>query len=100
MENGLTPTEACLKVAKRIIDRTKEKRNLDAKGRPNFDVKLYALRKDGAYGSACLFKGGKFSVNDGTGARAYAWPHSSVAPACRVFGFLPGPIDHDERSIP
>jgi len=75
MENGLTPTEACLKVAKRIIDRTKEKRNLDAKGRPNFNVALYALRKDGAFGSACLYKGGKFSVNDGTGARAVdcAW---------------------------
>ncbi|MGQ0626989.1 MAG: N(4)-(beta-N-acetylglucosaminyl)-L-asparaginase, partial [Phycisphaerales bacterium] len=69
MERGATPTQACLTVAKRIADRTREKRNLDAKGRPNFDVKLYALRKDGAFGSASIYKGAKFSVDDGNGPR-------------------------------
>ena len=65
MEAGLGPTEACLAVLKRMADRTREKRLLDAKGRPNFNVSLYALRKDGAYGGATLWSGGKFAVNDG-----------------------------------
>jgi N4-(beta-N-acetylglucosaminyl)-L-asparaginase len=70
MENGLTPTEACLAVAKRIADRcVLEKRNRDARGRPNFNVSLYAVRKDGAYGAACLLPGGSFAVRDGAGAR-------------------------------
>ncbi len=70
MEDGKTPTEACLAVATRIADRTKEKRLLDGTGRPNFDVKLYAVRKDGAYGSAGLYKGASFAVHDGTEAKA------------------------------
>jgi len=69
MESGLAPTEACLAVAKRIADRTREKRLLDAKGRPNFNVTLYALRKDGAYGSASLWEGSKFAVGDAGGTR-------------------------------
>lgn len=69
MARGLSPTEACLAVASRIADKTREKRLLDARGRPNFDVTFYALRKDGAYGSACLREGGTFTVHDGTGAR-------------------------------
>lgn len=69
MESGLSPTEACLAVAKRIADRTREKRLLDEKGRPNFGVTLYALRKDGAYGAASLWKGSRFVAGDGAGTR-------------------------------
>lgn len=66
MDRGLTPTEACLEVLKRIADKTREKRLQDSRGRPNFNVVMYALRKDGAYGSACLFAGRQFTVHDGT----------------------------------
>ncbi|MCL4741750.1 MAG: N(4)-(beta-N-acetylglucosaminyl)-L-asparaginase [Phycisphaerales bacterium] len=69
MEDGLSPTEACLKACKRIADRTREPRLLDDRGRPNFSVSFYALRKDGAYGGACIWKGGTFAVQDGQGAR-------------------------------
>lgn len=69
MEQGDTPTAACLRVAKRIADRTREKRNLNTAGRPNFNVSLYALRKDGAFGSASLYAGGTFAVHDGARAR-------------------------------
>ncbi|MEM9065623.1 MAG: N(4)-(beta-N-acetylglucosaminyl)-L-asparaginase [Planctomycetota bacterium] len=66
MENGATPTEACLTVLKRIADRTKQKRLLDDKGRPNFNVVFYAVRKDGAFGSACMLGPGRqFAVHDG-----------------------------------
>lgn len=69
MARGLTPTQACLAVAEKVANKTREKRLLDARGRPNFDVTFYAVRKDGAYGSACLREGGTFTVHDGTEAR-------------------------------
>lgn len=69
MEAGMTPTEACLAVLKRMVDRTKIKRLLDDKGRPLFSVKVYAVRKDGAYGSASIWNEGQVAVNDGNGNR-------------------------------
>lgn len=66
MERGMTPSEACAAFLKKLCDRTKEKRLLDPKGRPNFGVSVYALRKDGAYGGACIHPGGSFAVADGT----------------------------------
>lgn len=72
MERGLTPSEACLEVAGDIVRRTKEKRLRDAKGRVNFDVKLYAVRKDGAYGAASIMPGGRYAVCDAKGARVQA----------------------------
>ena len=69
MEAGLSPTEACLAVAKRMVDRTKEKRLLDGNGRPAFNVTFYAVRKDGAHGSASVWKGSRYAVSDGVGNR-------------------------------
>ncbi len=69
MENGLSPTEACLAVMKRIADRTKQKRLLNERGEPNFGVTLYALRKDGAYGSALMRGRGNFAVTTSAGTR-------------------------------
>jgi N4-(beta-N-acetylglucosaminyl)-L-asparaginase len=69
MEAGDSPTEACLFVARMIVDRTRLKRLQDASGRPAFNVTLYALRKDGAFGSACIYKGGTFAVSDANGNR-------------------------------
>jgi len=74
MANGDDPTEACLKVMKWIADHTRRHDLLDERGRPNFDVKLYALRKDGAFGSAVMRhrkdRGtAKFAVHDGAEAR-------------------------------
>ena len=56
-------------VAKRIADRTREKRLRNAKGQPNFNASFYALRKDGAYGGACIHPGGSFAVCDSAGSR-------------------------------
>lgn len=67
MDKGLSPTEACLAVLKKIVDMTKIGRLKDERGRPKFDVTMYALRKDGAYGSATIHEGPgkKFAVHDG-----------------------------------
>jgi N4-(beta-N-acetylglucosaminyl)-L-asparaginase len=74
MGRGLTPTEACLAAAKKVADHNREKRLRTADGKPNFDLKFYALRKDGAYGGASLFPGGKFAVDDGTGPKSVDAP--------------------------
>ena len=69
MANGLSPTESCLKVLHWIADHTKQKYLLNDRGRPNFNVILYALKKDGSYGSASFRPGSKFAVHDGDSAR-------------------------------
>ena len=69
MAAGKTPTEACLTVLKKMAEKTKEPRLLDDKGRPKFNVTFYALRKDGAYGSACMLPGGSYAVHDGSSNR-------------------------------
>ena len=74
MRHGMAPKEACLDCLKRIA------RNFgdDRKRLARFDINFYALRKDGAYGSASLWSGqsrdGKFVrrqfvVNEGTASR-------------------------------
>jgi N4-(beta-N-acetylglucosaminyl)-L-asparaginase len=57
MDRGDTPEEACVRVLKSIAERTREKRLLDERGRPVFNVTLYALRKDGMTGSASMHEG-------------------------------------------
>lgn len=69
LDRGMTPTQAALEVAKKVVDHTKEKRLLAAGGRPNFDLKLYCLRKDGAHGSASLYSGASYAVHDSKGPR-------------------------------
>ncbi len=65
MASGKSPTEACLAVLKRIASRTRQKRLLNARGQPNFNVMLYALRKDGAFGAAAMRGKRTFAVHDG-----------------------------------
>ena len=69
MEAGDSPSDACIYALKKIADRTRTKRLLTSKGKPAFNVIFYALRKDGAYGSAAMWEGRKFSVSDTLGAR-------------------------------
>jgi N4-(beta-N-acetylglucosaminyl)-L-asparaginase len=65
MRQGKSPEEACLLACERIARQTKMKRLLDADGRPNFDVRFYALNKRGEYGSAGIWSGDTFTVNTG-----------------------------------
>lgn len=69
IRSGDDPARACLSVLERIAAKTRVKRLLRPDGRPDFNVVLYAVRKDGAYGSACLWKGRRFAVADHRGAR-------------------------------
>jgi N4-(beta-N-acetylglucosaminyl)-L-asparaginase len=70
MARGAEPVEACLEVLRWIAARTKQPMLRNARGEPNFGVTFYALRKDGAFGSASMHGGGSFTVHDGRTARA------------------------------
>jgi len=73
MEEGQDPTRACLRVLGRIADRSKsQKRLINDRGEPNFNLTLYALRKDGVYGSASMRPGRMFTVADAGRARSEA----------------------------
>lgn len=74
MERGMTPAQAAMEAMKRVVDRTKEKRLKDAKGRPLFDLKMYAVRKDGAWGGATMFAGGQMAVATKEGAKVMSIP--------------------------
>ncbi len=65
MRHGKSPVDACLHALKRIVDTTTETRLLKENGRPRFDVKFYAVSKDGSFGAASIWSGAKFSVYAG-----------------------------------
>lgn len=69
---GLDPADACLEVLRCMVARTRQPRLLDASKRPGFNVTLYALRADGAFGSAAIWSGYRFAVCDESGPRVVA----------------------------
>jgi N4-(beta-N-acetylglucosaminyl)-L-asparaginase len=63
MRHGMTPEESCLFALRRVVETTTEKRLRDKEGRPKFDLKFYALAKDGRFGSASIWSGGQVAVH-------------------------------------
>ena len=68
MRRGLTPQQACLATLERVVAMT-ERRLLDDRGRPRFDLNYSAVAKDGSYGGAAIYSGSQFAVADAKGAR-------------------------------
>ncbi len=68
MRQGMTPEQSLMKVAERVIAMT-EKRLLNDKGRPLFDLDFYAVSKDGRYAGVSAYEGSDFAVCDEKGAR-------------------------------
>ena len=75
MAEGDEPAEACRTVLRWITDHTRRADLLDDHGRPAFNVTFYALRRDGAWGSARMRGRGRFAVHDGSGARQVPCEH-------------------------
>jgi len=71
MRHGMSPVDACLEAIKRIVRRYK--------GRPDFQVKFYALNKQGEYGGAAIWDDAELAVSDAKGSRiepcAYLYKH-------------------------
>jgi N4-(beta-N-acetylglucosaminyl)-L-asparaginase len=68
LRQGKHPTDACLVACQRIADATKVKRLQRDDGKPDFNVRFYAVDKQGRYGGGSLF-GGELAVCDGKGNR-------------------------------
>jgi len=68
MRQGMSPEQSIMKVMERVIAMT-EKRLLDSRGRPFFDLQFYALAKDGRFAAATAYEGSQFAVCDAQGAR-------------------------------
>jgi N4-(beta-N-acetylglucosaminyl)-L-asparaginase len=68
MRQGMTPEAALMKVMERVIAMT-EKRLVDDRGRPYFDLDFYAVNKRGEWAGACAYQGSRFAVADANGAR-------------------------------
>jgi N4-(beta-N-acetylglucosaminyl)-L-asparaginase len=81
MRDGASPEEAGLRALKRIAENTKEPYLLDDQGRPNFNVKFYALNKKGQFAGTAIWsadgrEGGRLSraryaANDGESSKIY-----------------------------
>jgi N4-(beta-N-acetylglucosaminyl)-L-asparaginase len=68
MRQGMSPEQSLMKVMERVIAMT-EKRLLNEKGRPFFQLEFYAVNKKGEYACACAYEGSDFAVADAKGAR-------------------------------
>jgi N4-(beta-N-acetylglucosaminyl)-L-asparaginase len=68
MRQGMSPEQSLMKVMERVIAMT-EKRLLNDKGRPYFDLTYYAVNKKGEYAGACAYEGATYAVADAQGAR-------------------------------
>jgi N4-(beta-N-acetylglucosaminyl)-L-asparaginase len=75
MRQGKHPKDACLEVLRRIAKTTRDKRLLEADGRPAFGITFYAVNKKGDYGAAAMYdraKNGRhaqFAIANSRGAR-------------------------------
>ncbi len=71
MRNGMSPKDAGMAALKRVQANTVEKRLLNARGLPNFDLRFFILNKSGEYAGVALYGSGErtFAVCDANGAR-------------------------------
>lgn len=69
MRDGRTPEAALIATLERVVHLNRDPRLRRDDGRPNFNLRLYAVDRAGRYGSAAIWSGGKFAVADRAGAR-------------------------------
>jgi N4-(beta-N-acetylglucosaminyl)-L-asparaginase len=56
MRNGMTPKDAGMAALKRVVAKTVEKRLLNQRGKPNFNVTYYVLNTRGDYAAVALYE--------------------------------------------
>jgi N4-(beta-N-acetylglucosaminyl)-L-asparaginase len=69
MRQGKSPEEACLEACRRIVEHNVMRRLKDEQGRPDFDVKFYAINRKGEFGGAGIWSGGNIAVADSSPSR-------------------------------
>ena len=69
MREGMHPKDAALEALRRIRDNTIEERLLNSRGEPAFNVRFFALDKQGRYGGVQMYGGGEgYSICTENGA--------------------------------
>ncbi len=68
LRRGVAPEQAALTVLERALA-VSEKRRLDERGRPRYDLQFYVLTKDGRCAGATMYEGASFAVCDERGPR-------------------------------
>ncbi len=71
MRQGVPPSEACLKVLKRVVDHAKLPNLKNKNGYPTWGLRLYALNKKGEFGGASIYGPADFAVFDGKENKKY-----------------------------
>ncbi len=71
MRRGMTPRDAGIDALRRIQHNTVEKRLLNDKGMPNFNIRFFALNKKGEFGGVSMYASGEtqYTVCDENGSR-------------------------------
>ena len=62
MRRGMSPKDAGLEACRRIKSNTMEKRLLNGRGEPNFNINFYALNAKGEYAGVSMYPGAMFAV--------------------------------------
>jgi N4-(beta-N-acetylglucosaminyl)-L-asparaginase len=72
MRRRLSPKDAGMEALKRIKANTVEKRLLNSKGNPNFNIRFFVLNKRGEYAGVAMYHAGetKYAVCTENGAQA------------------------------
>lgn len=68
MRSGMSPREAGLEILRRVAKHTVP-RLRNAEGQPDFGLKFYLLRKDGAHAGVAMRGPSKFAITDAQGTR-------------------------------
>jgi len=68
LRRGMSPKDAGMEGLKRIVANTVERRLLNGRGTPNFDIQFYVLNARGEHAGVALYPGGTYAVCDETGA--------------------------------
>jgi N4-(beta-N-acetylglucosaminyl)-L-asparaginase len=71
MKKGMHPKDAMVEVCRRIAKNTIEKRLLNSRGLPNFDMSYYALDKQGRYAGVSFYDSGSFAICNENGAQTF-----------------------------
>ena len=72
MRRGMSPKDAGMEALKRIRTNTVEKRLLNGKGNPNFNIRFFVLNKKGEYAGVSMYRAGEtqYAVCTESGSRA------------------------------
>ncbi|HEX2722982.1 MAG TPA: N(4)-(beta-N-acetylglucosaminyl)-L-asparaginase, partial [Gemmatimonadaceae bacterium] len=71
MRRGMHPKDAMVDACKRIVKNTVEKRLLNSRGLPNFDMSFYALDRKGRYGGVSFYNTGSYAICTENGAEKF-----------------------------